>query len=334
MKVNLVSEATLFSEKLGGIYTAFLNNLDLLKSKNVNVSVNSLKRADITHIHSLGPYALYKLLTSKPVVISAHWVSESSIGTYKGAKLFQGFIKFYLRNFYNQADLILASNAKTKDDLQKLGVTKKIEVLPNPINTQVFRRDETLRQQGREKYQIANNKFVVLGVGQLIQRKGIETFVTIAQSLPDFLFVWVGGNAAFKLLNDQVKAQNQLLQNPPANLLFTGNILYKDMPVLYNMADAFLFPSYQETQGLIIIEAAACGLPLVLRDLPEYQILYKGSYISCNKNQEFQEAIETLYNDKIIYHQEAQTSKNMSELYSISKIGDKLITLYKELIYG
>ncbi len=333
INVNVISESVLFSEKLGGIYTAFLNNVKLLKSeKSVNVYVNSLKKADITHIHSLGPFAWYKLLTSKNTVITSHWLPESSLGTYKGARLFIGLIKIYLRFFYNQADLVIALNSKTKQDLVKLKVITRIEVLTNPIDTKVFKIDKKLREQGRVEYDIDMSIPVILGAGQLIQRKGIGDFIQIAKMFPEWKFVWAGGSAAIKALNEESSEEMNFFNNPPKNLLLTGNVSYDKMSQLYNLADIFLFPSYQEIAPMAIIEAAACGLPLILRNLPEYKLLYKQSYISCRDVNEFISAIKKLIFDKKMYAIYQQKSSEIAKNFEYSKIANKLLIYYRSLL--
>lgn len=333
MHINVISESVFFEEKVGGIYSAFLTTVQLLKKKKLNVSINSLGKADITHIHSIGPYAWYKLFFSKHVVVSSHWVPESSLGTYIGAKLLQPFIRGYLKYFYNKADLVLALTPKARADLINLGIKTRIEVLPNPINTKIFKIDKNLRKQGRAKYQIKQHEFVILGSGQFIPRKGIEDFILLARKFPKYLFVWAGGSAAFKLINAKIKNENELIKSLPPNLILIGNVSYKEMPMVYNMADIFLFPSYQETQGLVIMEAAACGLPLVLRNLQEYNFLYGKSYISCKNLQDFSKALVKLFSDKKYYQTYHEESLKIAAKFSTDNQSDKLISYYTSLFH-
>src|SRR5258706_7803830 len=116
MIVNLVSESTIFPKKLGGLHTAFLTYIQLLKKTHIHVAVNSFGKADITHIHSLGPYALYKLLTSKNTVITAHTLPETFIGNFKGGQLLQGVIKKYLHFFYNSAGVVISLTEAAKEE--------------------------------------------------------------------------------------------------------------------------------------------------------------------------------------------------------------------------
>ena len=301
MKVNVISESQYIKEKFGGIHIAFINHVALLKKKGIEVVINSLGRADIVHIHSYGPFALFKMLTSRePKVAITHIVPESLVGSYRGGKLWFNLIKKYLIFFYNQADLIIAVNPKSKEDLEALGVKARIEVLPNQINSAVIKKDSQLREEGRKDYHFTKNDFIVLSAGRQSPRKGIHDFIRVAKKFPTMKFVWAGGREA-DILNAQNSEEKELLDNPPSNVFLLGTVTYSKMGMVFNMADILLFPSYQETQGLVIIEAAVCGLPVVIRDLPEYKKEYGEGYIACSSLDEFCRAIEKLHKDKSFY---------------------------------
>ena len=105
------------------------------------------------------------------------------------------------------------------------------------------------------------------------------------------------------------------------------------MGMVFNMADILLFPSYQETQGLVIIEAAVCGLPVVIRDLPEYKKEYGKGYIACSSLDEFCRAIEKLHKDKSFYQRQVLESEKLAAKFSDDIIGDKMIALYQSLLH-
>src|SRR3990167_1742728 len=191
MIVNVISESEYFP-KGHGVHTAYLNMVEMLRRKGVEVLINSKKKADITHIHTVGPFAIYKLLTSEKTVISTHVVPASFVGSLIGAKHWRGVAADYLKFVYNKADLVLAVAPAVKEELLKIGVTMHIEVFPNPVDTKVFREDQELKILGQRKLGVKKDEFVVLGVGQIQPRKGIDDFVFVASILPNLKFVWVG----------------------------------------------------------------------------------------------------------------------------------------------
>jgi len=329
LTVNLISESPYFPKE-HGVHTAFLNIAEMLKNKGVKVMVNSPKKADITHIHTVGPLAWYKLLTSKNTLVSAHIIPPSFVGSIVLSKYWLPEAAAYLKFFYNQADLVLAVSETVKRELQKIGVSKPLEVLPNPINNKIFKRDQNLKREGRKLLGLKEDDFVVLGVGQIQPRKGIETFIEVARNLPRFQFFWVGGRP-IKNLTAGTKKLDRLIEEKPKNLHFTKEIPYEQMPRYYNLADVFFFPSYQETQGLVVIEAAAVGLPLVLRNLPEYRLLYKKGYLA-GTDKDFTAMISKLATDKDYYLQCSEGAKSLSTKFTFDILGDKLIQLYQSLL--
>ena len=244
MKINVISESGFFNlkEKFGGIHSAFINHVALLKKENQEVVINSLGRADIVHLHSYGPFALFKLLSSKePTVVMTHDVPKTFVDSVKGARLLMPLITAYFRFFYNHADLVMALNPFTKRELEGIGVKSKIIVLSNPVNGALFHKDENLRIKTREKYKILKNDFIVFGIGKQIPRKGIGDFLQIAKKFPDFKFFWVGGKDV-EALSAQTPEQKHLIENPPQNVTLVGSVKYEETVAFYNMADVFLFP--------------------------------------------------------------------------------------------
>jgi 1,2-diacylglycerol-3-alpha-glucose alpha-1,2-galactosyltransferase len=331
MNINIISESTLSPKQFGGMHTAFLNHLSLLKTQNHTIAVNRLWKSDITHVHTIGPFAFWKLLTSKHTVASSHLLPESFIGSYQGGNFFQPMIRAYLRFFYNKADIIIALTKKTEKDLRALGVTSNIIVLPNPIDNRIFYKGEALRKKGREKYHIEKEQIVILGTGNIIPRKGIADFIALAKRFPDIKFIWAGGNVFAQFLSAK---QEDFTKNVPQNLTFIGHVINEKMPLVYNTADIFLFPSYQEIAPMAILEAASCGLPLILRDLPEYKELYQEDYLGAKNIDEFAKAIKQLQKKDAFYQQKVKASFHLASRFSYETIGKELLTCYQSLLGG
>lgn len=332
MIVNVISESQFFKERFGGIHSAFINHIAMLKKKNIKVRVNSYKSADIVHFHSNGPFAFLKLLVSRePVVITTHVVPQTFIGSIKGAKYLMRIIQKYFTFFYNKADLILALNPKTKMDLERIHVTSKIVILSNPVNNHMFNSNKQYRKKGRKKYKIDKDEFVIIGIGKQIPRKGFDDFLLIAKKLPNLTFIWVGGKD-IKAISPQTTIQKQLVSGLTSNVILTGVKKYEDMPILYNMADVLLFTSHHEIAAMAIIEAAACGLPLVMRDLTEYKMLYNKGYAKCRTLDGFQREIIRLSTDKAYYNKRKSESTELANRFNEDVITNKMIEYYKSLI--
>jgi len=329
MKINVISESEFFP-KGHGVHTAYLNHVAMLKKLNIEVITNSLKKADVVHIETIGPFGLYKLLSSPKTVVSAHVIPASFEGSLAGTRYWLGSAKRYLRFFYNKASLVLAVGPKVKTQLNEIGVTQRIEILPNAIDTKVFIPSSDLRELGRKTLGLKEKARVILSVGQVQSRKGIKDFIKIAQELPELTFIWVG-NQPFGALTAQDEELQQLLKSPPKNFILAGGVPYSRMPEIYNAADIFFLPSYQENASMAIIEAASCGLPLVLRDLAEYRLLYKEGYLNCSNNKEFKENIQGLFSDKKLFEKQSKASLLLAQKFSFEALGNKLLKYYQDL---
>lgn len=330
MKVNVVSE-TEFFPKGQGVHSAYVNMVEMLRENGVEVLINSRFRADVTHSHTIGPLSFYYSLRNHPNVISAHVIPDSFLGSLVGAKYWYWEAKKYLAFFYNRADLVLAVAPKVKEELIKIGVKKRIEVFPNPINRKVFLENKDLKSKGRLQFGFKKEDRLILGVGQVQPRKGVEDFIATADSLPDYKFLWVGGRP-FKKFTAETEKLDHLLKNKPKNLSVIDNLDYQFMPLIYNSADLFFFPSYQENAPMAVIEAASCGLPLIMRSLEEYRLLYpKGSYLTAS-SQTFVENIKMLTGDEKAYAKAKQASQELAHEFSFQALGPKLINFYQELL--
>jgi glycosyltransferase involved in cell wall biosynthesis len=102
---------------------------------------------------------------------------------------------------------------------------------------------------------------VVLYVGQLIERKGVvdllEAHRMLLADMPDAMLVLAGYGQLEPVLRRRVEEQRI------SGVRFTGHVAISDLPRYYVAADCFVLPSHEEVWGLVLNEAAACGLPLV-----------------------------------------------------------------------
>jgi 1,2-diacylglycerol-3-alpha-glucose alpha-1,2-galactosyltransferase len=312
-----------------GVHTAFIECRNLLhRAANVQV-VNpwELRPSDILHVHSAGPAALALLISHPgPKVVSAHLTAESFLGSIRYACQFKSAIERYLKLFYEQADLILAVSESTKRYLkEQLRVSKPIEVSPNTIDRTVISKLRARRNELRVKLNWSQRP-VILGVGQIQPRKGVDEFVAVARAMPAADFVWVGGFLFGPLSADRDRLQ-RLIRLAPRNLLFAGKLERESLYNYYVAADIFLLPSHQETFGLAILEAAIAGLPLVVRDLPSYRSIFGDAYIAV-ADDDYQSAITSLLDDRELLASYSKKALVAADSYSSDKYTDNIITLY------
>jgi glycosyltransferase involved in cell wall biosynthesis len=289
--VNHLSESALgFSGN--GVHTAFLSlSAAAARCGGVEMRRNSPLPSDILPAHTFGPlYWAARAIQGGATLIHAHATPETLIGQVAGAARFSPAFSRYLAAYYNSADLVVAMNPGLKARLRAMGVVAPIEIAPLPIDLSSFRPDPGLRRLGRERLGLGDREPVVLCAGQMIRRKGLPEFLELAGRHPEATFVWAG-EIPFSVASDGYASFKALLRVPPRNVRFPGVFPLEIMPQVYNAADLFLFPSHQETFGLAIAEAAACGLPLILRDLECYRENFGSCYLRASGGAGFDAAL-------------------------------------------
>ena len=293
LKVNFLSEFLMFKKFIGvnGALNATLTQADELK-KLVEVTFNSIgKDYDLVHSHGCFPltYHMMKKATKlkKPILLSAHQTHHDSDIAFIFSKQMSQLFKVYLRRYFKFADMVICPTEYSKRIVRtELRFNKPIKIISNGVNTQVFRHSTVKRTHFRKHNNLT--KTTILCVGMPIERKGFYDFIKISRKMKEYHFLWVG-KRAFPLIQQDLNYNIN-------NLIMPGYI--EDITSVYSAGDIFCFPSYYEGEGIAILEAMSCGLPIVIRDLPTY----KGRFIdgeNCLKarnNKEFIDKISYLIN--------------------------------------
>ncbi len=180
--------------------------------------------------------------------------------------LFAPITKFVIRT----ASSFIASGTQARKYLISLGATpKKIFVGYSPIDVEYFQKRAFLslskRNAIRRKMGVPKTAKIILFVGQLIVRKGIydliDSFASIATSEPNAFLVFIGYGPELGNLKDLVSKLN--IQN---RVIFINFVPNEELPRYYTASDIFVLPSYEETWGIVVNEAMACGLPVVVNE--------------------------------------------------------------------
>ena len=188
----------------------------------------------------------------------------------------QRYLNVVVPRSVRRADYLIADSANTARDLSEQWriPPEQISVVQGAVDHFHFHPvpDRARQQAVREKYGIGPGPFI-LGLSKLEPRKNfarlIQAFSLARQEakLPHRLII--GGGKGW--LYDQIFATVQELGLADA-VHFPGFIADADLPVLYSAADFFAYPSLYEGFGLPILEAMACGTPVLTGDnscLPE-----------------------------------------------------------------
>lgn len=203
------------------------------------------------------------------------------------------FRKGYFKNMIESINGYVAVSPLLKDKLVSFGVLKdKVIVKPNAVDFDVFYQRDKIRM--RKKHNLPLDKKLVIFVGRFIDHKGPLRALEAARKVEDVRLIFVG--AGDQVLND-------------SKIVFSDKIPFEVVPELLSAADVFVLPTQKEGSCNAIIEAMACGLPIISSKIaevelqcdPSYAILVDPLDISAIRN-----AIEKVVMD-------AEKAKKMSE---------------------
>ena len=162
--------------------------------------------------------------------------------------------------FAGSADLVIAPSARIAESLADLGVRAPIAVIPTGVPLDLFRPGD--RGEARRRVGLDEDAPLCLYVGRLDREKSVErvidAFGSIALAVSGARLLLVGQGSHEAVLRRIAAAS-------PARsaIRFVGSVAREELPPYYQAADLFLFASETETQGLVLAEAHACGLPAV-----------------------------------------------------------------------
>jgi 1,2-diacylglycerol 3-alpha-glucosyltransferase len=217
--------------------------------------------ADVVHAHtpfSLG-FAGARLARrrDRPLVASYHtptaeYAEYLAVGE-RSARAVRAASERYERWFFGRADVVLAPSEATRDHLREaVGVETTVEVLPNGVDTERFRPVDTA--SFRRRHDLPDGPLVGY-TGRHGHEKELLDLVDAAAGL-DATLVFGGDGPARPDLEARARERG-------VDARFLGFLDREELPAFYSALDVFGFPSPVETQGLVALEATACGTPVV-----------------------------------------------------------------------
>lgn len=320
----------------GGMGTNVPMVVKELEKAGVRVYLNKPKETyDVLHVHSPLPdsfmWALRRKKAKKPLVVHGRHLPELVKGGFIGGSLMYPLVRAYSVGFYNLGDVVVGATPYVAKSLARDGVRGPFKVIPNGINREVFSRNEALGLKFRERIGVSPSDKLVLSVGLRIPRKGVDTFVNISQRFADqkdVKFVWVG--ASEPLLKDALD------QTHPGKVMFPGHIPFEEIVGVYSAADVFVFPTKAESYGNVMLEAASCDCPLVIRDIPVYEewVVDGKHCLKAKTDQDFVEKISGILDNPQARSRMVDGARELAAEHDIKRTAAMLKGLYEALASG
>ena len=330
MKVLLFSEGMNLI-KISGLGRAIMHQQRAMELNGIEYTLDPKDSYDVVHINTLGlkskHLAKKAKMAGKRVVYHAHSTQEDFRNSFIGSNLISGLFKKWICSCYRRGDVIVTPTEYSKSLIRGYGLTAPIYAVSNGIDLARYEPKENDREAFRKKFGLKDDDKVVISVGLYFERKGLLDFVQMAKDMPDYKFIWFGKTPLYSVPHKIRKAVKTKLPN----LTFAGYVQPDELKQAYVGCDVYIFPTLEETEGIVLLEALAAKANVIVRDIPVFDWLKGGT--DCYKaKDEFERMIKEIYEGKLPSLRE--NGRKAVENMDIKKIGEKLVKIYNGTAEG
>ncbi|HES75818.1 MAG TPA: glycosyltransferase family 4 protein [bacterium] len=298
------------------------------------------QKFDLIHIHTpfIAHYAGTRMARNLkiPVVETYHTFFEQYLEHYipfLPDPMLRLMARRLTANQGNAVNALISPSIAMRDILRRYGVLTPISVIPTGIDLEQWRTPTAPDPRG--ELGLNATQPMLLFVGRLAFEKNVEFLLNMLTKLivqrPDTRLVLAGEGPAEKHLR-KITAQLGLDEH----VHFVG-YLPRDgqLQALYRAADAFVFASATETQGLVLVEALALGLPVVaLAEMGTRDVVREGEgcLIAPNTLQGFADRVLELLNHPHKAAQLAAQAVIAADAWQEERVAERLVAFYQETI--
>jgi len=269
--------------------------------------------------HFMMPEIALPCIFKKPSVVTVHDLIPLIIKSERKSS-FNFYFKFMMK-MAKRASHFIANSKSTKNDL--IGLLKiperKISVTYLGVDHKKF---FPLKKK-------KHKKFIIGYVGGLGKRKNVEMLLKVAKKLEnENVLIKIAGKGP--QLNKLTRIKNQLNLK---NVEFVGFIPENELNEFYNSLDLFIFPSLYEGFGLPVLEAMACGVPIIASNtssLPEI-VGGAGILVDPNGTDEIAEAVERVMKDSSLREKMAKRGLERAKTFSWEKTAKETLKVYERI---
>jgi glycosyltransferase involved in cell wall biosynthesis len=259
------------------------------------------------------------------IVMTVHDLSFMRFPEFFGLKMRLWHYITRPEKIFKKVDTLIAVSENTKRDLVDLLhiSPEKIKVLYEGVDPDchVFAQDDSRLSHVREKYHLP--KKFILYLGTLEPRKNIETLIEAYQALETDAELVIAGGTGWKTQSIYKLARGN------SKIHFMGYIDAQDKGALYNLAHIFVYPSYYEGFGLPLLEAMACGVPVIAgSNSAQVEVVAdSGLLIDPYNVNDVAQAIQLLLSDQDVYTYYKEVGLKRTQQFSWDEAGKQLLQI-------
>jgi glycosyltransferase involved in cell wall biosynthesis len=297
------------------------------------------RRANLDIIHSHDPFAvgLFGLAVAKrfrlPYAHTYHTLYPEYVHYVWETRFTRAMAERMSRDFCDQCDLVLAPSTKIERALHEWGVLAPVEILPTGVDGARFAGSNAEAAAAlRHRFGIPETDRVLVFVGRIGLEKNIDLLVEALAKIktPHTRLLVVGSGPHRGDLDRHIAALG--LKD---RVTFTGYLQGEDVAAAYAASDAFFFASLSETQGLVVVEAMASGLPVIaVEDLAVGDAVANGvnGFLTKERADALAEAADRVLTDPSLRAAMGAESRKRAEALCIDLMAEKIAGFYTELV--
>ncbi|NTU98975.1 glycosyltransferase family 4 protein [Candidatus Falkowbacteria bacterium] len=239
----------------------------------------------------------------------------------------------FMHWLYRQADAVIYPSEFAKRMFPELHDEVRSEVISNGVNIERFKKVDASRFF--KKFELDRSKKHLLYVGRFHPEKSIETLINatpqIIKEYPESHVIMAGSGH----MEDKMKRLAKDV-GMDKHITFCGRVNDEDLVLAYNAADIFVLPSLAELEGMVVLEAMACGDPILIADA-KYSastdfVKGNGFLFKAEDSGDLAEKALVLLRDEKLRQSMAEESLRASREYDINRSVDRILDLFYSLL--
>lgn len=213
----------------------------------------------------------------------------------------------------------IAVSPQIKNNLIEVGVeSNKIIIKPNAVDLGHFYQRDKIEM--RKKYGFPLDKKLIIFVGRFVEDKGPIRVLRAIENMDDVGIIFIGTG-------------KQTLESD--KIVFKGKVTTDLVPELLSTADVFVLPTLHEGSCNAIVEAMACGLPIVSSDIPEIRFQCDPSFsilVDPMNVNAIEKAIHKIISDENKRETMGKSALKYAEQFEITKRAESILEYIEERI--
>ncbi|HZZ99220.1 MAG TPA: glycosyltransferase [Candidatus Paceibacterota bacterium] len=298
-------------------------------------------KPDIMHNHLIGGAGLASVLAKKRLKVPLVGTNHTVIREYIRFSLvrthwFEEFSVKYVSWLYNHCDFVSAPSDYIFPEMIKYGFKKPHKAISNPVRTEIFKPGSAEeRAEAKRRFKVGGRTLIF--VSHLSLEKRFDVLLRVTAELnktstePTNMLI-VGSGPEEKNLKNLARELGI-----EGSVNFTGFLNVADQVAAYHASDIFVIASESETQSMTMMNAMACGLPVVAARaaaLPEYVTPKVGFTVEPRDVGEFAQKIDQLFKNEELRKQLGQAARLEAERFSVENIATEWENIYREFSGG